>query len=671
MADIYRDQYGKSIDDYKKAYADARANNDSAGMQAANDGANAIRRAQGIAEEKATDDIAYIRDRNNYSELSDDRKQQIAQQNSYEWHIAPSGDKNTVGTKEWLHAQNEIIYPMIDPNKSYNSQSGMWEDKAPTIPNYTGGYGLPSGGTNPQGGGVINQSGGVINPSGGNGTTAPVAPSLPVMPEGMTYPTLTLPDLPALPDLPQFAQLPDVPVTPDFVLPERVDLTGQVNDYSAFIEEMNKAQKETAIAEFEEAYKKNLAAIERAGAGVEEGYQGARNQTAGASELAARNFNEQAAASGLNSGAGGQAALARGINLQNNLNAINAQEAQTKADLELQLANAETEYNSAIAKAEAEGNYQLAQQLYAEKTRYESAIINAMQQEYNNELSGAQLEYQAGMDKYNADYQAGWDRYNAENNNRLTAFELAYQKAIDEYNAGNSKALAEYDANLDAWMAAYQQEMDRYGLEYQQYRDQVSDERIKQQMDTEYQQWLAQMELEMQSLAMQKATLNADLAEKGYSGYNSGNYSGGYADEDESGYSWADQMAALEALQGTNGTTPSSGAGIPAAGDTSAGGKGYDNGGLDNWQIKQMQAALGVDRDGFFGPKTQAAANGISAKELWDKLNVSGDAMLSESAWNYHKQFGSKTGYQPQAVKDFDNYQDYAKDFLNYALANR
>lgn len=48
----------KTIEDYKKDYAAARARGDAAGMQAANDGANAIRRAQGQAEEHATVDIA-------------------------------------------------------------------------------------------------------------------------------------------------------------------------------------------------------------------------------------------------------------------------------------------------------------------------------------------------------------------------------------------------------------------------------------------------------------------------------------------------------------------------------------------------------------------------------------------------------------------------------------
>jgi hypothetical protein len=48
----------KTIADYKKDYENAKARGDAAGMQAANDGANAIRRSEGKAEEHATADIA-------------------------------------------------------------------------------------------------------------------------------------------------------------------------------------------------------------------------------------------------------------------------------------------------------------------------------------------------------------------------------------------------------------------------------------------------------------------------------------------------------------------------------------------------------------------------------------------------------------------------------------
>ena len=102
-----------------------------------------------------------------------------------------------------------------------------------------------------------------------------------------------------------------------------------------YIEDMYKAQRENALAQLKSAYESNLNAINRAGQGIGQQFTNARNQTAGASELSARNFQEYAAAMGLNSGAGGQAELSRNIALQNDLSALDAQEASTVADLEL------------------------------------------------------------------------------------------------------------------------------------------------------------------------------------------------------------------------------------------------------------------------------------------------------------------------------------------------
>ena len=55
-----RDASGKSINDYKADYAAAAARNDAAGMKAANDAANAIRTANGVATQNASADIAKV-----------------------------------------------------------------------------------------------------------------------------------------------------------------------------------------------------------------------------------------------------------------------------------------------------------------------------------------------------------------------------------------------------------------------------------------------------------------------------------------------------------------------------------------------------------------------------------------------------------------------------------
>lgn len=173
----------------------------------------------------------------------------------------------------------------------------------------------------------------------------------------------------------------------------------QVDDYSNYLEEMYAAQKRQALAELNAAYEKNVSALDRAGYGLDRQYQDARNSAAGASELSKRNFAEYAAASGLNSGAGGQAELARNVALQNNLNSIDTAQADAYADLELQRANAEIEYNNAIAQAQAQGDYELAAALYQEKVRVNEAYLEQQNLQRQYELQKYQLEYQAGRDQ--------------------------------------------------------------------------------------------------------------------------------------------------------------------------------------------------------------------------------------------------------------------------------
>lgn len=142
-----------------------------------------------------------------------------------------------------------------------------------------------------------------------------------------------------------------------------------------YIEDMYKAQRENALAQLKSAYESNLNAINRAGQGIGQQYTNARNQTAGASELSARNFQEYAAAMGLNSGAGGQAELSRNIALQNDLSALDAQEASTVADLELRKTQAESDYNNAVAQAQSQNDAEKAAAMYKEMVRQEEAAL--------------------------------------------------------------------------------------------------------------------------------------------------------------------------------------------------------------------------------------------------------------------------------------------------------
>ena len=227
---------------------------------------------------------------------------------------------------------------------------------------------------------------------------------------------------------------------------QSTQLAPGVNDYSKYIEEMNQAAKESALAELRSAYEKNVAGLDRAKQSISPTYTAARNQAAGSAELAKRQFNEYAAANGLNSGAGGQAQLAMNNALQANLSNLNTREASSLADLELQRSQAEIDYNNAIAKAEAYGNYTLAQQLYAEKVRADEALR-------------AQMQWQAQQDFDNARFQ--WQQEQADISNQkddtanLYQMVMQYAKSTGDYSLlGQFGFTADQIARMQAqWQA--------------------------------------------------------------------------------------------------------------------------------------------------------------------------------------------------------------------------
>jgi hypothetical protein len=170
------------------------------------------------------------------------------------------------------------------------------------------------------------------------------------------------------------------------------------SDYSGYLKELYKQQEDAAIADLNAAYNKNVAEVERAEKSIPKQYETARNQAAGASAQAQRNFDIQAAMTGLGSGTGAQAKIARNVALQNNLNAINTAEANAKADLDLKRTQLLADYNNAIAQAKANGNAALAEALYNEMIRAEQQLIS--QQQFNATLS-LQEKQLAGSDSDN------------------------------------------------------------------------------------------------------------------------------------------------------------------------------------------------------------------------------------------------------------------------------
>ena len=98
------------------------------------------------------------------------------------------------------------------------------------------------------------------------------------------------------------------------------------------------------------AYDKNMLTLDQSAAKIPEEYQTARNQTATQAEMQKQAMNESFAASGLNTGAGSQAELARSNVLQSNLSAIGKAEANALAEVE-NVAQAIADGNLARAQA--------------------------------------------------------------------------------------------------------------------------------------------------------------------------------------------------------------------------------------------------------------------------------------------------------------------------------
>lgn len=76
---------------------------------------------------------------------------------------------------------------------------------------------------------------------------------------------------------------------------------------------------------------------------------------------------------------------------------------------------------------------------------------------------------------------------------------------------------------------------------------------------------------------------------------------------------------------------------------TTSSGVSYNNGSLTNSQVKELQAALGVNADGKYGPASQKAAGGLTAEEAYAKY-VGGTGAGNTKTEGVEEDTASKTG---------------------------
>lgn len=166
-------------------------------------------------------------------------------------------------------------------------------------------------------------------------------------------------------------------------------------DQSDYINQLYDAALKSAQAALQGQYDQQVAAFDSAAERIPGQYRTARNQSSAQAAVERANMNELLAASGLNTGAAGQARLAMGIAAQNDINDINRQQADALADLELQRTQAMSAYSAAVAEAIANNDMERAQALYQEAQRVDNS--------YRLNIEDALLQQQYQMNNLNMD----------------------------------------------------------------------------------------------------------------------------------------------------------------------------------------------------------------------------------------------------------------------------
>ena len=141
------------------------------------------------------------------------------------------------------------------------------------------------------------------------------------------------------------------------------------------VNSMYDAQKQSTLAGLESAYNQNMSNAQAARDALPEQYQSRANDLAVQYERNRRNLNEQAAANGLNTGAGSQMQLALGSNYQRDYGGIRRAEQQAINEADRGIRDLQSAYQSSVQQAVANNDYERARALLSEyKDQYQNQL---------------------------------------------------------------------------------------------------------------------------------------------------------------------------------------------------------------------------------------------------------------------------------------------------------
>lgn len=273
------------------------------------------------------------------------------------------------------------------------------------------------------------------------------------------------------------------------------------------------------------------------------------------------------------------------------------------------------------------------------------------------ELHGMALDRynQEGQDLYNNyallsdQEQQEYSRHQDEYNKWLAETQLANDRYDSERNFDYSQYVDDRNFNYGVYS-------DDRNLSYNEYRNSIADAQWQKQYDENVRQFDKQMALNQEKWDYEKQQLNNSA--KSYSG-------------------------------------------------TTEKGTAYNNGNLTNGQIKELQAALGVDADGYYGSESKKAAGGLTAEQAYVKYVSGGEIdngensndsassfkgtsyeeatsymrkngasdgivteLMTKGEWSRRKASYKSTGTGSTEVRNYDSYAEYLADYVEYAVGN-
>ena len=202
------------------------------------------------------------------------------------------------------------------------------------------------------------------------------------------------------------------------------------------INDLYDAKKQSQLTQLESAYQASRAEAEAARDKLPGQYQQQANDLAAQYERNRRNFNLQAEASGLNTGAASQAALAQNSAYQRDMGNLRTSQAEAMTEADRGIAELERQYQANVSSAIADNDYQRAQ-----------ALLNEYNNGYTRDLNTAKTLAAYG------DFSGYAGLYGQDTANNMAALWKAQNPDL-AYNTGRMSA-EEYKAITGKYPAGY------------------------------------------------------------------------------------------------------------------------------------------------------------------------------------------------------------------------